>query len=840
MGNTPIIKKPIVITPQISNVDKSFIRNYNVVFGEDPTITNIIIEHDSIILVLYTQQDIDNLNITRINDNMIEVNVVGGTSNIITREIFVILAHAQDIPIDEPEDISESILKKKFNDIYEFNEYNLYTKNYLWEWKQIFDSIKRNFGRYSSIINNNNSNRYNIQPTENIAIRNIDPDIMEGRKGIDEEQQEILEKLRLSRNRTKNRNYFDDELFLILATTIDEYLTLYDQFLQGYNDALVNRILRRNPYIGVIPSKSDPSLLSWRRGTRPITGNNVIYLYDYFEGELILDLGRTVAVDTDHFIINSPIPSNMVTDLIPENMRTYGNRFIPFATRVNPVISGSKKIQGIKIYRLYYNSSRETVTYTQVYDFEDNGAYLVIYFPVLNRNAMNELYQQREAGFGPRLVYEGLGLQPIRFREVEVNLGNTDETNINIIMNEELKEQEEAKQRVLEQEKEGNNVNFFEPDEETDQDIEAYYRLYTNLPEIEEETKEEADNTEDIETVLALSLRKVESMFAYLLALPQTVKDNIPYFGNPNIENAVDPDVAGNIAAMNPGLVDKLPDWLFGDLPAAITNRLRATNQLNDLISERYINPTVLAARRNIPYFNTAFWWTMNRYNRITDNSAIVRMLIPVLMTTGLYLLLPSAKDDVVRITNDFINRNAEKVLSGEVTPEYLRDLLSEYDNDVKGLANVLGLVTLPITSLIDFVGSSVIFNINKGLSFVTDNNQFIQAGGVNTKLPMRFAPPPSDDDGGDDYDDFGDKKPRLPIGDRPIAPGSANDGQLAKQESSQKPSVSGALSILSELTSLSLSALGLIVNAASVVGSGIYWVIAGLAGLAYLWINRK
>lgn len=59
------------------------------------------------------------------------------------KNIFIICCNGNDDIPDEIEDITEPIIKKKFEDVYTFDEWNLYTKNYLWKWSMIHESINR-------------------------------------------------------------------------------------------------------------------------------------------------------------------------------------------------------------------------------------------------------------------------------------------------------------------------------------------------------------------------------------------------------------------------------------------------------------------------------------------------------------------------------------------------------------------------------------------------------------------------------------------------------------------------------------------------------------------------
>jgi hypothetical protein len=59
------------------------------------------------------------------------------------KKIFIICCNGNDDIPNEMEDITELIIKKKFKKVYEFNEWNLYTKNYLWKWSMIHESITR-------------------------------------------------------------------------------------------------------------------------------------------------------------------------------------------------------------------------------------------------------------------------------------------------------------------------------------------------------------------------------------------------------------------------------------------------------------------------------------------------------------------------------------------------------------------------------------------------------------------------------------------------------------------------------------------------------------------------
>lgn len=59
------------------------------------------------------------------------------------KKIFIICCNGNDDIPEEIEDVTEPIIKKKFEDVYIFDEWNLYTKNYLWKWSMIHESINR-------------------------------------------------------------------------------------------------------------------------------------------------------------------------------------------------------------------------------------------------------------------------------------------------------------------------------------------------------------------------------------------------------------------------------------------------------------------------------------------------------------------------------------------------------------------------------------------------------------------------------------------------------------------------------------------------------------------------
>ena len=169
MGNILFSEKLIVISPNPDNIEKSFVDAFKERFGYFPIINQYLESDNSILLVLYNVEDVNNLDIMRLNTGQLDVTLTGmGTMRV--RELFIILAHNQNPDMEGNEDVLEKIIKIKFKDVYDFNEWNLYTKNYLWTWAQMFESIHRNFGSYRNVNNTNAEEVVNKQNTKPIII----------------------------------------------------------------------------------------------------------------------------------------------------------------------------------------------------------------------------------------------------------------------------------------------------------------------------------------------------------------------------------------------------------------------------------------------------------------------------------------------------------------------------------------------------------------------------------------------------------------------------------------------------------------------------------------------
>lgn len=66
-------------------------------------------------------------------------------------KIFIVYYNSNDILLEE-EDQTEFVIRDKYKDIYNFDEYNLFTKNYVYSWHMIYEAIKRGLYRKPRFI----------------------------------------------------------------------------------------------------------------------------------------------------------------------------------------------------------------------------------------------------------------------------------------------------------------------------------------------------------------------------------------------------------------------------------------------------------------------------------------------------------------------------------------------------------------------------------------------------------------------------------------------------------------------------------------------------------------
>lgn len=885
MGNIPSYHTTFLFSNDFPDMDK-FIY-YRIEEGENPaliTYNNMYSARtQNLIIFINIPEELAKLRIEEISDTEFEIQY-GGRMAVIRAHFVVVMFNNFNPDFANNESINHefhNLLTSTFGElrmqqtmggIHETVYGPAYMNNapviidQIWQ----YDRIKRSF--YSPLLNiiNNNFNSIPIYTNNNKPkIQQMDPEENQKPTPTENTEQRKIQSVDVFGTVVELRPKYFDLLYLeILGMSAYRYMEAYDNFISksimtiaelrqltndlgGYEN-MVRFTNTGEPYINIRNQRID----SLRN-----KGVNII-MYNYLTGMFTFDMDTSIASRNMSSILMDIQISDAITNAL---FGRYSPRVLrPFASSFTIVERQLKGNMSIKIYQIVVDTTNSTITLKRVSKndggFASGGTYIVVYFPILKYSAMQKLREAMDVyGTGNEMIIDII--RPSSNIILNVNQIVPTEEAIELVNTQAKLEQVEEELRQI---GEGNNINtnWFE---DTEEDVEALqeYQLEIGSQITMEEVKGEQMEEEyvydesqlvsyldmEIAEELGQVLQSWEKQLLALMALPQMVKDNIPYFGQPiGVSPQQFSEFSNYVASLPTTLAENLPtvpNFVTNpfasnvpEIPQFATNALSSVVNSNSAFEERFINAPVRYVLENVPYANTAFWHVVSGFNSINDRYGIIKQLIPILISTGIYVILPKYKDEIIRATSDYASEVIESVINRDILIE---DLLKGYDNRLKSIAKVAGLVTLPVEALVNFPGSDIaVFNINKGLSYMMDNNKFLDDGSLNQEYnPFRFSRGPGDDDyGDDDYDDFGGKKSNLP---KPYLPkDNKPTDKVTENNDKQSMSVNEKLGILSSLTGTAISALGLVVNTAVALGKGAYWLIAGAIGLAAYFFMKK